>query len=69
VIADRKKANMQPILEGNVEVGSHIITDEHATYPFIATPYYHEIINHIEDYVRDHVYTNGIENFWSCLKR
>jgi transposase-like protein len=69
VIADRKKANMQPILDGNVEAGSHIITDEHATYPFIATPYYHEIINHIEGYVRDHVHTNGIENFWSCLKR
>jgi transposase-like protein len=69
VIADRKKANMQPVLEGNIEAGSHIITDEHATYPFIAKPYYHEVINHIEGYVRDHVHTNGIENFWSCLKR
>jgi hypothetical protein len=29
----------------------------------------HEIINHIEGYVRGHVHTNGIENFWSCLKR
>ena len=69
VIADRKKANMQPLLEGNVAAGSHVITDEHVTYPHIAQPYYHEVINHVEGYVREHVHTNGIENFWSCLKR
>lgn len=63
VIADRKKANMQPALEGNVHAGSHIITDEHATYPFIAKPYIHEVINHIEGYVRDHVHTNGNREF------
>jgi len=69
VIADRKKENMQPPIHGNIEAGSHIITDEHSTYPFVATPYVHEIINHIEGYVRGHVHTNSIENFWSCLKR
>jgi len=69
VISDRKKETMQPALHGNVEAGSHIITDEHATYPFISQPYVHEIINHIEGYVREHIHTNGIENFWSCLKR
>ncbi len=69
VIASRKKVNMQPVIEGNVEAGSHIITDELSTYGHIAKPYIHEIINHIEGYVRDHVHTNGIENFWSCLKR
>ncbi len=67
VIADRKAKTMHPVLHGNVEAGSHIITDEHATYPFIAKDAYaHEIINHIEGYVRDHIHTNGIENFWSC---
>jgi transposase-like protein len=69
VIADRKSHTMRPALYGNVEAGAHIITDEHSTYPFIAQPYVHEIINHIEGYVREHVHTNGIENFWSCLKR
>ncbi len=71
VIVDRKKHNMKPMLEGNVKAGSHIITDELAAYPHIAAEndYVHEIINHIEGYVRDHVHTNGIENFWSCLKR
>ena len=69
VISDRKKHTMQPPIHGNIETGSHIITDEHPTYPFLAQPYVHEIINHIEGYVREHVHTNGIENFWSCLKR
>ena len=71
VIEDRRKRNMQPILEKHLQEGSHIITDEHANYPVIAAKnaYYHEIINHVEGYVRDHVHTNGIENFWSCLKR
>jgi len=71
VIADRKKHNMEPMMEDHLEAGSHIITDEHANYPIIAgeNDYVHEIINHIEGYVREHVHTNGIENFWSCLKR
>ena len=31
--------------------------------------YTHEVINHAEAYVRGKVHTNGIENFWSLLKR
>jgi hypothetical protein len=71
VIQDRKLHNMRPMLEANVHPGSHLITDEHTNYPIIAreNDHIHEIINHIEGYVRDHVHTNGIENFWSCLKR
>jgi len=71
VIADRKVHNMQPLLAANVHQGSHLITDEHTSYPFIAAKNecVHEIINHVEGYVRDHVHTNSIENFWSCLKR
>jgi transposase-like protein len=69
VIADRKKAQMAPPIHATVEAGANIMTDEHVTYPFVAQPYVHEVINHVEGYVRDHVHTNGIENFWSCLKR
>ena len=71
VIADRKLQNMRPMLEANVHPGSHLITDEHTNYPIIAkeNDHVHEIINHIEGYVRGHIHTNGIENFWSCLKR
>ena len=39
------------------------------TYTELAQDYYHEIINHVEGYVREHIHTNGIENFWALLKR
>src|ERR1035438_9275062 len=29
----------------------------------------HEIVNHAVEYVRGHVHTQGIENFWALLKR
>jgi hypothetical protein len=31
--------------------------------------YYHNIINHLEAYVDGNIHTNGMENFWSLLKR
>jgi transposase-like protein len=70
VIESRHRNTMQPPIHENVEAGSHVITDELTTYQFVAhDTYIHEIINHVEGYVREHVHTNGIENFWSCLKR
>ena len=29
----------------------------------------HQVVNHLEAYVKDNVHTNGMENFWSLLKR
>jgi transposase-like protein len=71
VVEDRKLHNMRPILDANVHPCSHIITDEFANYPTIAreNDHLHEIINHADAYVRGHVHTNGIENFWALLKR
>jgi hypothetical protein len=70
-IEARKKHLLQAPIAATVQAESHIITDEFTPYAFIAkdAPYYHEIINHIEGYVRGHVHTNGIENFWALLKR
>ena len=31
--------------------------------------YEHKVIDHAECYAKGRVHTNGIENFWSCLKR
>lgn len=70
VIKDRSKGTMQPIVLGSIAAGAHIITDEMATYTYIAQDtYLHDVINHVEGYVRSHIHTNGIENFWSLLKR
>jgi transposase-like protein len=69
VMADRKKQQIDPVMAENVEAGSHIITDEFPTYSFLSTPYNREVINHAVEYVNGDVHTNGIENFWSLLKR
>src|SRR5258708_6990063 len=69
VIKNRLKANVDPVVSANVEPGSHIMTDEFSVYPHLSAEYIHEVINHLEGYVRAHVHTNGIENFWSLLKR
>jgi hypothetical protein len=46
-----------------------VFTDELVSYWGLEEKYVHEIINHAEEYVRGNVHTNGIENFWSLLKR
>src|ERR1017187_2388203 len=66
VVDGRKLEHLQSPIQNNIEAGSHIITDEFPTYLWIAKEnYIHEIINHVEAYVRGHIHTNGMENFWS----
>ena len=45
------------------------MTDGHRGYSGLDADYVHQVIDHLEKYVEGHVYTNGIENFWSLLKR
>jgi transposase-like protein len=69
VVEGRLKHQIAPVINAHVEGGSHIITDEFVVYTNLGNDYYHEIINHLEGYVREHIHTNGIENFWALLKR
>jgi transposase-like protein len=69
VIQSRHKAEIDPVMTQHVEAGSNIITDEFNTYGFLSTPYQRDVINHAMEYVNGHIHTNGIENFWSLLKR
>jgi transposase-like protein len=69
VIVDRTKPTIDPVIASHVAEGAHIITDEFPVYPHLSTKYIHDIINHAEAYVRGHIHTNGMENFWSLLKR
>lgn len=64
-----KKAAMS-MLKGNVNDGAEVHTDQAQIYEDVPKDYTHEVINHAESYVRDGViHTNGLENFWSLLKR
>lgn len=65
----RREVLMNSILD-NVEKGSTIYTDGLSAYSSLpAMEFIHETVNHITEYVRGDVHTNGIENFWSLLKR
>jgi transposase-like protein len=57
------------VIDENIETGSTVFTDDHGGYRKMSDDFIHEVINHAVEYVRDNVHTNGIENFWSLLKR
>jgi transposase-like protein len=65
----RHGAQMQEIVRENVVPGAWLMTDEFTGYKGLATDYTHLVVNHLESYVRGNVHTNGLENFWSLLKR
>jgi transposase-like protein len=69
VIPDRSKSVMQENVRPHVEQGSQIYSDDAGYYWRMDDEYAHEIVNHAEAYVVGNVHTNGLENFWSLLKR
>lgn len=69
VIPDTARETIQPIMGKHVEVGSTIYTDAMPSYNDLDPEYLHEIIDHAVAYVNGRVHTNGIENYWSLLKR
>ena len=69
VVGDVTRATLQGIVRANVKPGSEVITDAAPAYSTLSAGFIHNFINHLEAYVRGHVHTNGIENFWSLLKR
>jgi ISXO2 transposase-like protein len=48
---------------------TNVYTDEAGAYRKLPSAYIHQIVNHAQEYVRGRVHTNGLENFWSLLKR
>jgi transposase-like protein len=60
-------------LHGNVRKyvlkGAEVYTDALSAYRGLEIEYVHEVVDHAVEYVRGNVHTNGLENFWSLLKR
>jgi hypothetical protein len=70
VIPDVKRAVLQNEILNQVSKGSRILTDENSGYKGLNNiEFVHEAVNHVKEYVRGDVHTNGLENFWSLLKR
>lgn len=66
---DIKKTTLNRLVREHVESGSVIYTDALPSYVGLDRDYVHEVIDHAEAYVNGQVHTNGLENFWSLLKR
>ncbi len=69
VVTTRKKGDLQKHIRENVAPGSELHTDALKSYDGLDTEYAHKVIDHAESYVEGNVHTNGLENFWSLLKR
>jgi hypothetical protein len=69
VIPEAWRDEVRDIIRETVEPGSSIYSDEHGTYHSLGSEgFQHAFVRHAETYV-DGVVHNGIENFWSLLKR
>lgn len=69
VIPNVKRETLQMEILNNVQFGSRLYTDNAVAYNELASLYAHDVVNHATEYVRGRVHTNGLENFWSLLKR
>jgi len=69
VVPNRKKNALQTEVYRHVEAGAALYSDALKSYEGLARDYAHQVIDHAVQYVDGRVHTNGLENFWSLLKR
>jgi transposase-like protein len=70
VIPTRRKHHLQAEIRAHVKAKSAIYTDALLSYQGLNNQdFAHQTIDHAERYVEGQVHTNGLENFWSLLKR
>ena len=69
VLPNLRRDTLQEMILKNVTPFAKVYTDEHSGYQGLDRNYIHKIVNHSQEYVNGKVHTQGIENFWSLLKR
>lgn len=69
VVEDTRGTTLRPKVRQHVQPGSELHTDALASYAGFPAEYVHKVVDHAECYVKDNVHTNGLESFWSLLKR
>jgi len=68
VVPNRKKGAIQAEVRKHVEAGAALYTDALKSYEGL-DEFAHQVIDHAVAYVDGKIHTNGMENFWSLLKR
>ena len=69
VVPDTKSRTLQVEVRENVKPGSAVYTDALRSYKGLDPEYVHQVVDYAEKYAEGRVHTNGLENFWSLLKR
>lgn len=69
VVPNRKRTALQEQVRKHVTAGSALYSDALKSYIGLEVDYAHQVVDHAEQYVDGRVHTNGLENFWSLLKR
>lgn len=69
IVTNTSRKILQGHVRRNVKPGSALYTDAHSGYHGLAEDFDHAVVDHAERYVDGRVHTNGLENFWSLLKR
>jgi transposase-like protein len=70
VVPNVTRETLQSAILKNVKYGSTVYTDNAVAYDNgMQWRFVHDVVNKTETYVRGQVHVNGMENFWSLLKR
>jgi transposase-like protein len=69
VVPNVKRETLQNEILNSVKYGTTVYTDDAVGYDKLRFRFVHDVVNHSQEYVRGRVHTNGLENFWSLLKR
>jgi len=69
VVPNRRRKILQDEVRKHVTAGAALYTDALLSYEGLAGEYAHQVVDHATQYVDGRVHTNGLENFWSLLKR
>jgi transposase-like protein len=69
VLPNVRRDTLQEMILKNVTPFAKVYTDEATAYDGLSRNFVHKVVNHSQEYVRGQVHTQGIENFWSLLKR
>ena len=69
VVPNVKRETLQNEILNQVHRGSKVYTDSAVGYDHLRKDFVHEVVNHAKEYVNGQVHTQGLDNFWSLLKR
>jgi transposase-like protein len=69
VIPNVRRGSLQGNVRKHVQAGSALYTDALMSYRGLDGDFVHQVVDHAVEYVNGRIHTNGLENYWSLLKR